>query len=170
MSFAIVYSSHTGNTEQLAQRIKHVLPPNRLTYYGAPAAEALHADILFVGSWTNKGTCSPEIAEFLNSLENKQVYLFGTAGFGGSSAYFTQIAERMAQNLPAGNVLLGYYLCQGKMPQSVRTRYEMIAQTDFQKAKPLLDNFDQALSHPNQKDLDALEKNVSDLMKSLCVL
>lgn len=142
-----------------------LLPPEKVIYFGIPAAEATEADVLFVGSWTDKGTCSPEITEFLRGLEKKKVYLFGTAGFGGSSAYFAQIAERMAGNLPAGNVLLGYYLCQGKMPQAVRTRYEAIAQTDPQKAQPMLDNFDRALSHPNQEDLEGLKTAVSSLLK-----
>ncbi len=164
MQYAIVFSSQTGNTAKLAQRIQRILPPEKLIYYGAPAAEAVQADLLFVGSWTDKGTCSPEITEFLKGLENKRVYLFGTAGFGGSSAYFSQIGNRMAQNLPSGNILLGYYLCQGKMPPSVRTRYEAMAQTDPQKAKPMLENFDRALSHPNEADLDALEKAVFDML------
>lgn len=72
----------------------------------------------------------------------------------------------MAQNLPTGNVLLGSYLCQGKMPQAVRARYEALAKTSPQKAQPLLDNFDQALSHPNQEDLEKLEKAISDLLKN----
>lgn len=168
MNYAIVYSSHTGNTAQLAQHIKHILPTESLIYYGAPTDEAVQADVLFVGSWTDKGTCSPEIAQFLNSLENKRVYLFGAAGFGGSSTYFAQIAERMAQNLPSGNVLLGYYLCQGKMPQAVRTRYETIAKTDPKKGALMLENFDRALSHPNQEDLDKLKKAVSNLLKNIC--
>lgn len=168
MNYAVVYSSRTGNTAQLAQRIKRILPPESLIYYGAPAAEAARADVLFVGSWTDKGTCCPEIAQFLQGLKNKQVYLFATAGFGGSSAYFAQIKERIAQNLPCGNVLLGYYLCQGKMPQAVRTRYEAMAQTDPQKANPFLENFDRALSHPDQADLDGLEKAVSALLKNIC--
>ena len=63
----------------------------------------------------------------------------------------------MAQNLPSGNTLLGYYLCQGKMPHSVRARYEAMAQADPQKAQPMLDNFDRALAHPNGEDLDGLE-------------
>lgn len=167
MNYAIVYSSNTGNTAQLAKCINDILPSEKLIYFGAPAAEAMQADILFVGSWTDKGTCSPEIAEFLNGLENKQIYLFGTAGFGGSSAYFEEIEKRMAQNIPSGNVLLGYYLCQGKMPQSVRTRYEAIAQTDPKKAQPMLDNFDRALSHPNQEDLEELKKSVSNLLKKI---
>ena len=106
---------------------------------------------------------------FFNAVFKVHPYLalvFGTAGFGGSPAYFSQIAERMAQNLPTGNVLLGSYLCQGKMPQAVRARYEALAKTSSQKAQPLLDNFDQALPHPNQEDLEKLEKAISDLLKN----
>ena len=169
MSYAIIYSSNTGNTAKLAECIKHILPSDKLIYFGSPADEAMQADILFVGSWTDKGTCSPEIAEFLNGLENKKIYLFGTAGFGGSSAYFDEIEKRMAQNIPSGNILLGYYLCQGKMPQSVRTRYEAIAQTDPKKVQPMLDNFDRSLSHPNQDDLEELKKSVCNLLKKICL-
>ena len=167
MNYAIVYSSRTRNTAQLAQRIKRLLPPESIVYYGPPAAEAMQADVLFVGSWTDKGTCSLEIAQFLSGLKNKQVYLFGMAGFGGSPDYFAQIEERIAQNLPSGNVLLGYYFCQGKMPQAVRTRYEAMAKTDPEKGKRMLNNFDQALSHPDQEDLRMLEKAVSHMLKNI---
>ena len=165
MKDAMVYSSRTGNTAQLAQRLKSMFSSDELVYYGPPADQAAQADILFVGSWTDKGTCSPEVIQFLASLQKKQVYLFGTAGFGGSPAYFAQIGGGMAQNLPSGNTLLGYYLCQGKMPHSVRARYEAMAQADPQKAQPMLDNFDRALAHPNGEDLDGLEKAVSQLLK-----
>ena len=144
-----------------------MLPPEELLYFGKPVPEAAQADILFVGSWTDKGTCSSEIETFLKSLEGKQVYIFGTAGFGGDPSYFSGIGERMAENLPDSNTLLGYYLCQGKMPAAVRSRYEAMAKTDPQKAKPMLDNFDRALSHPDQQDLRGLEKEISALLKRI---
>ena len=160
MTYAIVYDSQTGNTALLAERIRKVLPAENLIYFGAPSAEALRADILFVGSWTDKGTCCEKIAQFLKSLQTKRVFLFGTAGFGGSAAYVSQIGNRMAENLSDGNVLLGTYLCQGKMPLSVRARYEALSKTDKEKAKPMLENFDRALSHPDQEDLEKLENTV----------
>lgn len=167
MRYAIVYSSKTGNTAQLARCIGGLLPAEDLLYCGAPAAEAAQADLLFVGSWTDKGTCCPEIAQFLGGLHGKQVYLFGTAGFGGAPAYFAQIGARMAENLSADNDLRGTFLCQGRMPQAVRARYEALAQTDPQKAQPMLENFDRALSHPDQADLDALARDVSALLDRL---
>lgn len=164
MNYAIVYCSRTGNTALLAERLKHCLPASQLVYAGPPSDEALKADVLFVGSWTDKGTCCPEIAQFLHTLNKKQVYLFGTAGFGGDPAYFARISKRFQENLPAGNTLLGNYFCQGKMPPSVRTRYEAIAQTDPEKAAPMLENFDRALTHPDETDLNELEKAVSEIL------
>ena len=138
-----------------------------LIYFGAPDNKALQADVLFIGSWTDRGTCCVPISQFLQSLKDKRVYIFGTAGFGGESAYFAQIANNMAKNLSDDNTLLGYYLCQGKMPQSVREKYETMAQADPQKFAPMLKNFDLALSHPNQQDLDELKQKALALIQAL---
>ena len=165
MTYAIVYSSQTGNTALLAQRLKDCLPQSGLIYFGAPHEEATRAEVLFVGSWTDKGSCCPEIATFLKSLQGKRVFLFGTAGFGGAESYFAQIIQRMAQNLPQDCKLLGSYLCQGKMPPAVRARYEAMAQQDPEKARPMLENFERALSHPDQADLEGLERAAAEAWK-----
>ena len=39
MSYAIVYSSRTGNTAQLAQAIKEALPQEDCLYFGQPDAQ-----------------------------------------------------------------------------------------------------------------------------------
>ena len=57
MRYSIVYSSNTGNTRQLAEAIEQQLPAGDLLYCGAPDAAALQADVLFVGFWTDKGSC-----------------------------------------------------------------------------------------------------------------
>ena len=123
MSYAIVYSSRTGNTALLAQAIRDALPPEECVYFGAPAPEALAADVVYAGFWTDKGTCDQPLKEFLQGLTGQKVFLFGTAGFGGSPAYFDQILARVKENLAPGVQVLGTYMCQGKMPQAVRDRY-----------------------------------------------
>ena len=151
MSYAIVYSSHTGNTALLAQTIRETLPQEDCVYFGAPDPSALTAETLYVGFWTDKGTCDASIAQFLQSLTNQKVFLFGTAGFGGAVAYFEQILNRVKENLGDSTELIGTYMCQGKMPQPVRTRYEQMEEGPRRTA--MLENFDQALSHPNAEDL-----------------
>ena len=168
MKYAICYSSRTGNTGKLAEAIRQTLPTLDCVYCGAPHVAANSADVIFAGFWTDKGTCDSQMGEFLQTLENKKVFLFGTAGFGGSAAYFTQILERVRINVPASCEIIGTFMCQGKMPQSVRDRYVKM------KEKPdhapnldeLIQNFDRALSHPDNEDLDRLEEIIRrDLKK-----
>lgn len=88
MSYAIVFSSKTGNTALLAQTLQEQLPQADCCYFGAPDAAALAADTLYVGFWTDKGKADADTLDFLQQLHGKRVFLFGTAGFGGSAPYF----------------------------------------------------------------------------------
>ena len=56
MSYAIVFSSRTGNTALLAQTIRDTLPGDCL-YFGTPDPKALEAETVYVGFWTDKGSC-----------------------------------------------------------------------------------------------------------------
>ena len=140
MSYAIVFSSKTGNTALLAQTLQEQLPQADCCYFGAPDAAALAADTLY----------------------GKQVFLFGTAGFGGSAPYFEKILAATRKALDGSNTVIGSFMCQGKMPMSVRQRYEAM------KAQPahipnldaLIENFDKALSHPDAADLEQLKQAV----------
>lgn len=158
MSYSIVYSSRTGNTALLAQTIRDTLPASDCVYFGAPDAKALAADTIYAGFWTDKGTCDEQVAQFLQSLNGQEVFLFGTAGFGGAPAYFEQILNRVRENLPETTELIGSYMCQGKMPAAVRARYE--AMEDNPRRAAMIENFDRALSHPDAQDLDALANAV----------
>lgn len=55
------------------------------------------AECIFVGFWTDKGTCDDNITAFLNKLENKKVFLFGTAGFGGEQRLIILIKHYLTQ-------------------------------------------------------------------------
>jgi len=164
MRYSVVFSSKTGNTALLAQTVEHCLPAGSCGYCGAACAQAAQADVLFIGFWTDKGSCDETVAAFLQGLQGKQVFLFGTAGFGGDPAYFAQILDRVQANLPAGNTVIGRYMCQGKMPAAVRARYEAMAAQDPQKFRPMLDNFDRALAHPDTADLEALAAAVQQCL------
>lgn len=158
MSYSIVYSSRTGNTALLAQTIREALPAGDCLYFGAPDARALEADTIYVGFWTDKGTCDETISSFLQSVTGQKVFLFGTAGFGGAPAYFAQILQRVEQNLKDANVV-GSYMCQGKMPEAVRSRY--LAMEESPRRTAVLENFEQALSHPDAQDLARLKEAVA---------
>lgn len=154
MSYAIVYSSRTGNTRALAEAVRAALPPEDCCYFGPPDPAALNAARLYLGFWTDKGACDGDTAAFLAQLTHQEVFFFGTAGFGGSDAYFDQIIQRVTSLLPAGVTVLGHWMCQGRMPMAVRQRYE--AMEDSPRRTQMLENFDAALSHPDDADLHNL--------------
>ncbi len=158
MSYAIVFSSRTGNTRLLAEAIRDALPPEACVYFGEPSPEALAADRFYVGFWTDKGSCGEDIAVFLENTGNKPVFLFGTAGFGGATSYFDKILDSVQAHVPGP--VIGRFMCQGKMPAAVRTRYESMPESPRRQA--MLENFDTASSHPDVEDLSRLRRAVQD--------
>lgn len=154
MKIAIIYKSLTGNTKLIAETIASAFN-NEVVYCGEPQSN-IGADLYFVGSWTDKGMCCKEITEFLKTLENKKIAYFGTAGFGGSEEYYRALAERVKSNVSESNEILDSFFCQGKMPMSVRERYVsmMKEHPDDKKMEVNIKNFDEALAHPDQKDLE----------------
>ena len=158
--YSIIFSSLTGNTKKLAETIRAVLPAENCDYYGVLETQELHSEILYIGFWTDKGNADNAALELLSKLRGKKVFLFGTAGFGGSAAYFQKILDHVKQSVDPSNTVVGEYMCQGKMPQSVRDRYmKMKAQPEHPaNIDVLIENFDRALSHPDEDDLERLRK------------
>lgn len=160
MSYAIVFSSKTGNTRLLADTLRASLPQNECTYFGAPAPEALEAETLYIGFWTDKGHADDTLTAFLQTLKGKRIFLFGTAGFGGSAEYFEQILAAVQKSLDESNTVIGTYMCQGKMPMTVRQQYEKMLQqpNHAPNLEMLIENFDKALAHPDAQTLTSCAK------------
>lgn len=169
MTYAVIYASATGNTKMLAEEIRKRLGKKECVCFGTveEAGTAVRADIIFAGFWTDKGDCSEELGHFLEGLHGRRVFLFGTAGFGGAQSYFDQILERVKGHLAADNEVVGTYMCQGKMPQSVRKRYEGMMEQNpgDQRIKGMIENFDRAVQHPDEADLNMLGEAVTGILK-----
>lgn len=166
MKYAIVYSSRSGNTKLLAETLRQTLQETLTEadciYMGVPEKKALAAERLYIGFWTDKGGCDSMLAEFLQKVRGKEVFLFGTAGFGGEKSYFEKILNNVSKNLDDSNRMIGTYMCQGKMPMAVRERYERMKQAPDHAPNldEMIENFDRALSHPDRSDLENLRKSV----------
>lgn len=158
MKYSIVYSSKTGNTKLLADYIYKILPEKDCIYLGVPDNKAFEADVIFAGFWTDKGTCDDNFKDFISKIDKQSLFLFGTAGFGGSKEYFEKILSAVKENLNPNCKLAGEFMCQGKMPISVRKRYESMQ--DSPQKQMMISNFDRALTHPDNTDLENLKNAV----------
>ena len=156
MKIAIVFDSQTGNTAQVAQAIREACEGHDIVAFGPPPQNVDQAELVFAGSWTDKGSLTPAMQEFLHTLYGKRVALFGTAGFGISQLYFASLADRFKGEVPKGNQVVSSFFCTGKMPQAVRDRYEaqLKEKPGDARLQSMLQAFDLALTHPDQDDLD----------------
>ena len=162
--YSIIYSSKTGNTKKLAEAIYNTLPQNKCDYYGTvDKIDDVLSNVIYIGFWTEKGNADHLTIDFLNKLKNKKIFLFGTAGYGESEKYFEGIINNVKKNIDSSNTIIGTFMCQGKMPISVRKRYEK-QKKELSRANidNLIENFDKALSHPNQLDLEKLENMIQN--------
>ena len=153
MKQIILYDSATGNTEYLAKALSHALPNVPCGPVGS--LDCSKAELVYLGFWTDKGTCAPVVKEFLQRLHGKRVALFGTAGFGLSEMYFASLSDRFRAEVPEENQVLGTWFCPGRMPPAVRARYEtqLKEKPGDARLENMLRAYDQALSHPDGTDL-----------------
>ena len=107
LEYSIIYSSKTGNTKILAEKIYDILPKEQCTYYGNIAdIDKTLSNILYIGFWTEKGTADLQTLTFLKNLKNKKIFLFGTAGFGESEKYFQNIINNIKKNIDKSNTII----------------------------------------------------------------
>lgn len=167
MNVLVMTASRTGNTAQVAERLAgaftargaHVDTVDCLTASPAAHAAAIAAaDMVCAGFGTYKGDCAPEMTAWLEGLSGRRVFMFGTAGFGGSPDYFERILGNVRAHLPADARYVGGAMCQGKMGPQVRKRYEatLAEHPDDERTKAMIENFDAAATHPDEADIEAI--------------
>lgn len=174
MKILVVYESMTGNTKEIAMSIYNALKSDYnvkvLNVVDALEDEtAVDADLFFLGSWTNRGTSGNLINEFVKSLKNKEIALFGTAGFDKSEEYFKKLTERFSKNLHTSNKIIDSFYCKGRMQEIVRKSYVKLLKEhpEDKDIEVQIENFDEAKSHPNQKDLNNAKHFAKDVIDTL---
>lgn len=178
MKIGIIYESKTGNTKLIAEAIKEVCEEENQVIFKS-IEEVIETniknkdtDLYFLGSWTNKGDCGNKINEFCKDLHDKKIALFGTAGFGGSEDYYASLAKRFFDAIPEDNKVLSYYYSQGRMPSSIRDRYvSMLTKNPEDKnLKVSIENFDEAQSHPDKKDVEDVKKFAKEVIQEARII
>lgn len=122
MSYAIVFSSRTGNTALLAQTLQEQMPAQT-------AAISAHRtlphwqQIPCMWAFDGQGQGGRRHTGFLQQLHGKRVFLFGTAGFGGSAPTLKRSFCRHPEGAGRAIPSLAALCVRASMPVSVRQRY-----------------------------------------------
>ena len=169
MNYMVVYSSETGNTKQVAKTIFETIPGELKDIVAIEDFDGKEADVYFVGFWTNRGNCDMKVVDLLSKLSDKKVALFGTCGMGTDERYYKEIEQRVNVWVSDDCDYLGAFLCQGKMPMQVRKKYEamLVGGNNVEQVNHMIENFDEALLHPNKEDERNAVDFVNNIVKSL---
>lgn len=170
MQYEVLFVSKTGNTEELAKAVYRGIPNRQKDIQRLEKhTEVDMGETYFIGFWTNRGSCSIEVLDYIAELHGKNIALFGTCGMGSDEEYYKTIENRVKALIPDDNVYLGMYLCQGKMPMPVRNKYEELLKTGQNDnwALHMMHNFDEALLHPNREDLLGAERFAAGIVEKL---
>ena len=168
MKTAVYYQSMTGNTEKLAYAIASALPAGT-SCEAIEAGTKSDADLLFVGFWTDKGTCPFDCAEFLSDLDGKKVALFGTCGMESDEAYYNGIISRVSGFIPSEDQLVGSFMFQGQMSSAIKEKYVSLLEKDPDdpRAKKMMEIYEAGIGHPNREDLLHAEEFAGKIYDSL---
>lgn len=102
-------------------------------------------------------------------MKKVKIAYFGTLGYGGDQRYYDQLFKRIQREMDPSNQVLGYFFCQGKMPIQIRDRYIQLLTQNPEDAnlKVSIHNFDEALSHPDEQDLEHAKDWANSVIRSI---
>jgi len=158
MKSLIVYSSQSENTKKLADTIYKNLEGEKDIFSVDAAPSTKGYDLTFVGFWLMAGKPDPKSSEFLTKLgKDDRLFLFATHGAKAGSDHVKN-AVAHATGLTNGSYIAGVFTCQGEVNPKVLEKVK-------QKPEPpvWIGDADQAVGHPNEDDLIALKKMITEL-------
>ena len=170
LDYLVLYQSGSGNTKKIAASIFSRLPGNSKDLINIDTDKTIpEANVYFIGFCVHRGSCSLEVSDFLNDLSGKQIAFIRNLRNGGiPPEYYKDIAGRVSAWIEADNDYLGYFICQGKMPQKVRMKYEsMRTDENNDQIDRFIQNFDLALTHPDDLDVEHAKVFVDHMLKKI---
>lgn len=152
MRVCIVYSSCTGNTRKVAEAMAEVsgLPCHAVPYAPAPQ----DYDLLAVGFWVRKGLPDARAQRYIQTIQGKNVFYFGTLGAWPQSEHALRCLHAAKALLEeGGNTVLDGFLCQGKVNPQVVAASQRKGTHPMTAARQ--ERLQEAARHPDENDLQA---------------
>ena len=114
MKGLIIYSSKTGNTKRMAEKIYEALKDKQqMTIKDLrEAPEVEQFDFILLGAWIDRGTLETKTLKFLKTIKNKKLGLFATLGAMPDSEHGRKVIKNL-QDLLKDRDSLGQYICPG---------------------------------------------------------
>jgi len=155
MKTLVVYSSKTGNTKMIAEAIYECLPKPKEIHPVQHAPSPGGYDFIAVGGWVDKGMPDSAAAEYMRTIQGKNVGIFLTLGAYPDSPHAHESMGK-AKELLAGNTLIAEFICQGKVAPDLIQWMQRLAQENPEHQHGMNSErkarLAEAAKHPDQQD------------------
>ena len=169
MSWAVIYSSLTGNTKSVAEKIAEVAGDADLFEIKDAPLDFSNYEVVAIGYWLKRGGADPLTSEFLPKIQNANVLLFETHGAEPKSEHVITAFARAAYLLGEGCKILGTFSCQGKVnPTMIEQRLKTAKADDPHLGS--IERWKKAANHPNEEDFQAAEEFVAAMKRKFLLL
>lgn len=136
MKGIIIYSSNTGNTKLLAEKIYEGVKESADWTLSniTEKVDTKDFDVVLLGGWAENGSLNKATLEFFNNIEkeNKKIGLFMTMGSRTSTEH-GKVCENNLNKLLEGTNSLGIKLMQGKISQALMDKIATLPDTVLPK-------------------------------------
>ena len=155
MKTLVVYSSRTGNTKKVAQAMAEVMPGCELLPVEEAPSSVDQYDVVAVGYWVDRGMPDAATRAWLEGVRNARLAFFGTLGAWPDSDHARECmarGEALALEPARGNVVLGSWLCQGKIDPKILEVMAKMAGNVHPMTPERRARIEEAAKHPDEND------------------
>lgn len=166
---AVIYSSLTGNTKEVAEAIYSQLsePCSIYALKESPTIDLDQYAHIILGFWVDKSTADPLAAEFISKIHHKNIALFATVGAPPTMPVpaddCTDYGEKCLSNAAAllnkNCKLVHRFICQGRISAQMTAAFRQFPVGHPHCLTPERSARHQASqSHPDNSDLAAAKQ------------
>ena len=160
MKTLIVYSSLTGNTKALCERVfqslsvaKEIVDIEKISELKIEEFETI-----LLGFWCDKGSMDAASIKFLKSIQNKKIFFLGSLGARPESEHGRAVYEKAKKLCMENNDFQDGILIWGRISKAVQDRIRQFPADHPHGPNPeRIARWEAAESHPDEEDFEKVE-------------
>lgn len=169
MKTAVIYSSVTGNTKKIAEKIFESLEDAEIFELKDAPEDLSQYDLIFLGYWLKRGAPDLNMTKFLPKVKNTKVVFFQTHGTEKNSEHAVTAFARAAYLLGENCKIIGTFGCQGKINPALIENRKKIPNDPHGGEQGIL-RWKSAETHPDENDLQDVVEFVEKMQIKLNII
>ena len=165
--WAVIYSSVTGNTKQIAAAIAGQADEAELFRVQDAPDDLSGYDVVAVGYWLRLGRPDPLTLKLLARIHDTNVLFFQTHGTSPTSEHAITSFARAGYQLGEGCEILGTFGCRGKINPAMLEKRKNAGPDDPHGGPKSIERWKLAASHPDEADIAAARDFVDQMKHKL---